>query len=316
MKRRSPQYIGMGLFAVWLALQAAAMADATNWLQAVRVGEIDDPRINESSGLAFSRRGQNILWTHNDSGDGPNLYAMDTNGHLRGIFAVSGAQAYDWEEMAACTLEGTPCLVVADTGDNDEIREMCTLYWVPEPEVSESGPVVTGTVTALHRLEFVYEDGPRDCEAIAVAEDGRTVYLISKTGKKHLPCQVYEIALPAAPWVGTLVARAVAQLDIPKVVALDFAPDGQRAIVLTYGDAFEYTRHPGQSWREVFFSSPQTLAMPWRSQGEAICYGPDSLTLYLTSENLPAPLWRIDRKAPRQEEAPPTAPAAEPAPAP
>jgi hypothetical protein len=35
------------------------------------------------------------------------------------------------------------------------------------------------------------------------------------------------------------------------------------------------------------------LPVPWRGQGESICYGPESDTLYLTSENTPAPLWRV-----------------------
>ena len=277
-------------------------ARETNLLQVVHVANLNDPRINESSGLAFSRRGQPILWTHNDSGDGPHLYALNTNGELRGFFAVSGAQAYDWEDMASCLLDGVSYLVIADTGDNDEQRESCHLYWVEEPEVPDSGGTITGILSVAHHIEFTYEDGPRDCEAVAVAEDGRTVYLISKTGKKNLPCQVYELTLPTTPWMGILVARPVSALDIPKVVALDFSPDGQRAIVLTYGDAFEFVRNLGRSWREAFFSPPQIIPMPWRSQGESICYAPDARTLYLTSENLPAPLWRIERPQPAREE--------------
>lgn len=303
MKRpdQIPWSLALTLWTCWLVY-----GHDTNYLQAVRVGDLDDPRINESSGLAFSRRDQPILWTHNDSGDGPYLYALNTNGNLRGFFVVSDAKAYDWEDITACVLDGVAYLVIADTGDNDNKRESCQLYWVAEPEVPESRDVVTGTLTVAHRVEFVYEDGPRDCEALAAAEDGRTVYLISKTGKKNLPCQVYELVLPSSPWMGMLVARSVAPLDIPKVVDLEFSPDGTRAIVLTYGDAFEFTRHPGQSWREVFFSPSETLTMPWRSQGESICYAPDSLTLYLTSENLPAPLWRIDRIPPHVEQPSPS----------
>jgi hypothetical protein len=33
--------------------------------------------------------------------------------------------------------------------------------------------------------------------------------------------------------------------------------------------------------------------MPRRRQGESICYGPDGKTLYLTSEQLPTPLWEV-----------------------
>lgn len=292
---------------VSLAWGWTATAQQSNKIQAVRAGDMDDPRINESSGLAFSRRGQNILWTHNDSGDGPNLYALDTSGHLRGFYVVSGAQAYDWEDIASCVLDGSSYLVAADTGDNDEKRESYDLFWIAEPEVPDVGPVVTGTLAVAHHVQFVYEDGPHDAEAIAVAEDGRTVYVISKVGKSRLPAQVYELTLPTTPWLGMLVAKAVAPVNIPKVVGMDFSPDGKRAIVLTYEDAYEFDRANDQTWRDVFFSPPTQLPMPWRSQGESICYGPDSLTLYLTSENLPAPLWRIDRIGPANDATPPDA---------
>ena len=39
---------------------------------------IKDPRIKESSGLAASRLHPGIYWTHNDSDDGPYLYAVDS----------------------------------------------------------------------------------------------------------------------------------------------------------------------------------------------------------------------------------------------
>src|SRR4051812_34259336 len=39
---------------------------------------IKDPRITESSGLAASRLHPGIYWTHNDSDDGPYIYAVDS----------------------------------------------------------------------------------------------------------------------------------------------------------------------------------------------------------------------------------------------
>src|SRR6266568_6264490 len=38
------------------------------------------PRLVESSGVAVSRAYPGVLWTHNDSGDGPYLYATDLRG--------------------------------------------------------------------------------------------------------------------------------------------------------------------------------------------------------------------------------------------
>src|SRR5438876_6301733 len=58
------------------------------------------PRLVESSGVAVSRAYPGVLWTHNDSGDGPYLYATDLRGTDRGALLVPGAQAIDWEDMS------------------------------------------------------------------------------------------------------------------------------------------------------------------------------------------------------------------------
>ena len=39
------------------------------------------PELRESSGLAVSRTQPGVLWSHNDSGDAPTLYAIDVKGH-------------------------------------------------------------------------------------------------------------------------------------------------------------------------------------------------------------------------------------------
>jgi hypothetical protein len=82
-------------------------------------------------------------------------------------------------------------------------------------------------------------------------------------------------------------------VPIALTVGMDLSPDRQQAIILTYGDAFLFPRQENESWKQAFARSPQRVAMPRRKQGEAICFGPDGQTVYLTSEKLPAPLWEV-----------------------
>ena len=74
---------------------------------------------------------------------------------------------------------------------------------------------------------------------------------------------------------------------------MDISPDGLRAVVLTYGNAYEYVRGPKETWAEGFGREPRVIKMPRRAQGESICYGHDGTTLYLTSEKLPTPLLEV-----------------------
>src|SRR6185503_2192860 len=67
----------------------------------VTLAKIATPAINESSGLVASRTNPGAYWTHNDSGDGPFIYAFDTRGQSLGTFRVNGATNRDWEDIAS-----------------------------------------------------------------------------------------------------------------------------------------------------------------------------------------------------------------------
>src|SRR2546425_2345850 len=85
MLLRSPLAEGGSMLVAIVLLQAHALAS---------------PRLIESSGVAVSHAHPGVLWSHNDSGDGPYLYATDLTGADRGRVLVSGAENEDWEDMA------------------------------------------------------------------------------------------------------------------------------------------------------------------------------------------------------------------------
>ncbi|MEJ2206162.1 MAG: hypothetical protein P8170_18870, partial [Gemmatimonadota bacterium] len=58
-----------------------------------------DEALRETSGLAVSRSHAGVLGPHTDSGDGPRIYAMDSDGHHHAIIELSEATSVDWEAM-------------------------------------------------------------------------------------------------------------------------------------------------------------------------------------------------------------------------
>jgi len=51
--------------------------DSSGYGAPVHLVNLENQSIKESSGIAASRRNAGIFWTHNDSGDGPFIYAFD-----------------------------------------------------------------------------------------------------------------------------------------------------------------------------------------------------------------------------------------------
>jgi hypothetical protein len=276
------------------------------------VGRLEAPPRNELSGLAASRRTPDLLWTHDDSGGEPVLYAVGLDGKLRGRLRVHRAPAIDWEDIAAGELGGKPVLIIGDTGDNDAKRTSgVALHIVDEPALAKLSPKIEEHTMPFASLRVIYEDGPRDCEAIAFAEQERAVYLLTK--RDDVP-RLYRVALPAELKHGEVRARFVGFVprlpqpsSMQKLIkgpmgkhrgwptAMDFAGDGSAAVVLTYGDLCVFERRADQSWADALAQVPRALDAHVLPQAEAVCFSRDSAQIFVGSESSRA-LVRYDRK--------------------
>ena len=88
------------------------------WGTAKEIGTLD-PVVNESSGMAISRRIPNRTYRINDSGDSGRFFAMDASGRGTKIVNISGFDPMDTEDMAMgpCS-ESADCIFIGDIGDN------------------------------------------------------------------------------------------------------------------------------------------------------------------------------------------------------
>ena len=261
-----------------------AARNAIQYAAAKQIATLANEDILESSGLAISHRSANLFWTHNDSGDAARIFAFDQRGRDIGTCKIAGAKAVDWEDMASFVRDGTNWLLLADVGDNARRRDTCQLYLVKEPRPAAAA----ATVHAV--FQFRYANGPRDCEAVGVDASANKVLLVSKS---LVGPTAFELDLPAEPTDATLVAKPLARLALPAVTAMDVSADGRHAVVMNYVEAHVYDRADGESWRVALRRPPRVIKLPHLRQAEAICYGRDSATLYVTGERLPTPLWQF-----------------------
>lgn len=261
------------------------------------LGKIDDPRINESSGLAASIRNPGLFWTHNDSGDSPRLFLINGQGAVQEEFRVEGAEANDWEDMCSFELDGEPYLLVGDVGDNPHRREFVSLYLVAEPTY-HSGKINIDThrLGVTRRIDFTYAEGPQDCESVAFDPVRREVVIVTKVDPRQRltgKARVYVLPLPEESTAEPIVVEKAAELDLRITVAADISPDGRRAVVATYGDAWQYVRESDESWAAAFVRPGHRIELGPRGQSEAIAFAEDGKTLLLTAEKVGRPLWWV-----------------------
>ena len=267
----------------YMTTQGGALASADG----VELGRMPD-ELRESSGLGISRTHPGVFWTHNDSGDRPRLYAIDSTATLLATFEVEGANAQDWEAMALGLCPGrgsTSCLYLADIGDNSFERESVAIYIIEEPDPSAGD----GEVPLLGTVPFVYPDGPHNAEGLAITADADLIVITKETSRT-----TWLFEIPAADVVTAVVSGEMQTLaaghrlpitpdpDAGRLVTgATLNPDGDILAVRTYSEIYFFhwpvTDQPEQVTEACFLGNAEP-------QGEAIAFQDDG-RLVLTSES-------------------------------
>ena len=274
-----------------------------------QIGEIMDAKIPEASGIAESRRQAGLFWLINDSGNDNSVFAINTQGKRIGRVKLKGVKNKDWEDLAAFTYKGKPYLLIADIGDNGAKRKKLKLHFIKEPKAKHLSKNETHEIKPDWSLEFTYEDGARDAESIAVDVNQKKIFILSKRDKVPV---LYELPLQKKPKKQQAMAKRVGNLkEIKKTAindirslkyapfssqptAMDISSDGMSAIVLTYINAYYYQQTDLDEGKSLFANKPIKIPLPYLEQAEAVCFDSKAENIFITSENLPAPLLKIN----------------------
>lgn len=211
-----------------------------------------DPSIVESSGLVDAG---DTVYTVNDSGDGPVLYAVDTaTGRTAGTTTYSADAVVDVEALAPAPDDR---VWVADIGDNLRRRETVSVYRV------------TPGRSRAPRYDLAYPDGPRDAETLLAHPVTGRLFVVSKT--------VFGGTVYAAPrrLDPDRTNRLTRFAEVPGFLTDGaFVPDGRHVLVRGYGRAW-LLDFPG-------FGVVGAFDLPEQDAGEGLSVGPDGRVLLST----------------------------------
>lgn len=256
-----------------------------------RIGAVRDPFLVEQSGLTRSATSANLFWSHNDSGNSPQLFAMDSTGASLGRWQVTGATNSDWEAIAVGPCDDGACVYLADVGDNQARRASVTVWRVREPSLPTAVERANGSAVRLatdsaSRIRIRYPDGAHDVEAMWVSPD-TGIWLVTKRPQRNAEGHFRRALLfrvePAA-WRDTATAVAALVDSLPIVPAsgdsdgwvtdASFSSDTQgdaRVAVRTYQDVTVFRADPRTGRPDSVLSRCSLRALRERS-GEAVAW--------------------------------------------
>ncbi len=289
---------------------------------------LDSDKVTESSGLAISSYDEDLLWTHNDSGDNARLYAFTRQGKMQATLKIKQADAVDWEDLCSFQRDGKNYLAIADVGDNSHARRYVTIYVLQEPDLTdelvkkkekekekEKGkdkkgkkeddkkPIeVSGEVA--FEVQVKYPTGAVNCESLAY-DPWREQFILAT--KEQVFSRLFSIDFNTREKTQRHTAQLIGTFPLPYVTGAAITRDGTTLALNTYGpicmlhrpNDVDWTKASDEAkkkatWQQTNPEEPEFVASPPRYQGEAICFDKDGTHLLLTSEGTPMPIWIID----------------------
>lgn|GEM_PF-1204917 len=266
-------------------------------------GKVEADSALEISGLAVSRAHPEVLWGHNDGGDGNDrvvLLAIGHEGEHIGDFALEQADNQDWEDLAIGPADrgGPDVIYIGDIGDNEHARDELTLVRLPEPEVDPTGRGGRSSVLSHEEIVLQYPDGrARNAESLAVDPTTGDVLIISKRSADEPKTEVFIAPAPLTD-DEVVVLRSVATqasngLDA-RFVAADIAWDGNGLIAqVDGGDSRLWLRHSGEPWASALAWAPCAYDAP-DLHIETIALGPDG-SYWMIPEGREPPVFEASR---------------------
>ncbi len=286
----------LALVIFWLPLERgrAAPPPATEADDIQELALIEDERIRETSGIAASVRFPGCIWLHNDSGDEPQLFLVETSsGQVCTRVRLRGATHVDWEGISLAPGKSADewDVCVADVGDNQAQRRELTLYRFSETALERPARPEVQIEPRRYRIRYV--DGPRDVEGFAVHPRLNLAYFFSK--RSDGACDVLRLDTWDESAVGE--CRSVGRLRFPPlapletmVTAADFSADGRALATRSYLAVWEWrlaagaTPDSAAALEPLFQTEPRRLQPAAEPQGEAICYTRDARFILSVSE--------------------------------
>ena len=252
---------------VGLPAAADARAGGPDHKSFTPVARMDTKIVKESSGIVKSPKYPGIFWTHGDSGNPAELFAVKLDGTLVARVPVADAPNLDWEDIASA--DGF--LYVGDIGNNGGWLRVRVVYKFAEPDpYAKDVPPIKPVATYRYR----FPEEPFDAEGLVVRGD--QIYIARKAAGEA--SALYRLT-PTEGDHYTLTRMQV--LRSPYVTGADLSPDGRYLLTVS---GVQLVRYPVDEHLALRTDEPvKTVYYPPGDEIEAGCF--DGSDVVLTGEN-------------------------------
>lgn len=223
------------------------------------------------------------IWTTEDHGNAPQVYALDKTGKLVHTVKITNAKNEDWEELSSDQFGN---LYIGEFGNNDNNRKDLAIYKVDARDLAHPEAKIAAKTTFYYpsQTAFPPKKSQRiyDCEAFFVA--GNYFYLFSKNRSSGFDGTTILYRVPNAP--GNFPAEKISEFQTCgnynrcAVTGADISPDGKKVVLLCSDKVWVFEGFSGDDFLD---GKVTKIELGHFSQKEGVCFATNS-DLYITDE--------------------------------
>lgn len=227
--------------------------------------------LDETSGLVAVNK--NNIWSHNDSGNNPELYNFDSTGNLLRTLVISNATNIDWEDL---TTDTSGDFYIGDIGNNANNRQNLKIYHITNPSLILGDSAVAEVINYSYsdQVAFPPHDSLKNFNAEGLIAFGDSLYIFSKDLSDPYSGYTKMYRLPKI--AGTHVAQLVDSFYTgsgsqftSSITGAAISPDSSRLFLLGYSKCWIFSDFTGANF---FSGTCKVLDFSGLSQKEGVCF--------------------------------------------
>lgn len=239
-------------------------------------------KIKESSAVEVTEK-SNLIWTLEDSGNKPLLFALDKKGEIVNTVEITNAKNIDWEDL---TSDKDGNLYIGDFGNNDNERKDLSIYKINAADLTRK------QASAAERIAFFFPEQAQfppkkserfyDVESFFLFEDNFYLFTKNRSSKFDGTTLLYQVPNKAGNHPAKLLSsfKTCDNFNHCAVTSADISPDGKKVALLSSDKVWIFTDFTSNNFLS---GKVEQIDLKNFTQKEGICFvGNDKL--YITDE--------------------------------
>ena len=237
--------------------------------------------LKETSAVEITPK-SNLIWTLEDSGNRPELYALDKKGKIVHTLKIENVNNIDWEELASDD-EGN--LYIGDFGNNDNGRNDLAIYMINVRDLDKDSAPVFKKFSFFYpeQTDFPPKKSERYFDAEAFFFHNNSFYLFTKyRSAQGGNSRLYRISAIQGNHPATLVGEFPTCESFRKcgITGADISNDGKKIALLSNRKVWIINKFNGD---DFLHGNVREIDLGTESQLEGICFKTGN-KLYLVDE--------------------------------